>query len=152
MSAHEVNCIDGWGCNHSAGYKLVTTHGRKEYCHRITYVRAFGPIPSGLEIDHLCRNRACCNPFHLEAVTHAVNMARGIGGQNNARKTHCPQGHEYSDDNTYRYKANGRRDCLTCRRVSQRRYYEANVEKVKAKGKMRRAALRTRFDPVPEDD
>ena len=65
--------------------------------HRWAYEKWFGPIAEGLEIDHLCRNRACVRPTHLEAVTHLVNMGRGA----HAAKTHCPQGHEYTVDNTY---------------------------------------------------
>lgn len=106
---------------------------RREYAHRITYTHTFGAIPEGMHIDHLCRVRSCCNPAHLEVVTQRENLARGLGiGARNAAKTHCPQGHEYTPDNTIlaRVKSGTGRRCRECqlrlqrlasRRVSTRR-------------------------------
>jgi len=83
--------------------------------HRFAYELLIGPIPHGLTLDHLCRNRACVNPTHLEPVPLGVNLARGDGiGVRNARKTHCPAGHPYDDANTVR-NARGWRRCVTCR-------------------------------------
>lgn len=84
--------------------------------HRLTYEKYKGEIPAGLEIDHLCRVTRCINPDHLEAVTHTENVRRTIaaGNNNNQKKTKCPQGHEYTLENTeLRY---GFRYCRTCRR------------------------------------
>jgi len=90
--------------------------------HRIAYQLANGPIPEGLTIDHLCRNRACCNPAHLEAVLQRTNTLRGTGfAAVNATKTHCPQGHEYSPENTY-VSSSGERSCRACGRASCSRY------------------------------
>lgn len=89
------------------------------YTHRLAYELAHGPIPDGTEIDHLCRVRACCNPAHLEAVTHAENVARGA----RAMATHCKRGHEYTLANT-RLVPNGRA-CRACHREYQRAYNRA---------------------------
>jgi len=80
--------------------------GRTLMAHRAAYVLARGPIPEGMDIDHLCRVRACVNPAHLEAVTHLVNVQRGKAG---CRPT-CPRGHAYD------IYPGGRRRCRTCTR------------------------------------
>jgi hypothetical protein len=83
--------------------------GRLLKVHRVTYELLVGPIPEGLELDHLCRVRLCVNPVHLEAVTNRENMLRGVGVcALNARKTHCKHGHEFTPENTYRVKNGGR--------------------------------------------
>lgn len=79
-----------------------------------------GAIPSGLTIDHLCKVRRCVNPAHLEPVTRGENVLRGDTiTAANARKTHCPRGHEYDDANTYVCKR-GLRSCRTCARERNR--------------------------------
>lgn len=81
--------------------------------HRFAYEYFVRPIPTGFTIDHLCRNRGCVNPNHLEAVPVRTNVLRGIGlTAHNARKTHCKRGHEFTPDNIRAYR--GKRYCLFC--------------------------------------
>lgn len=94
---------------------------RRVFVHRFAYEMAVGPIPDGLTIDHLCRNRSCCNPAHLEPVTMAENIRRGTQGQFQRRKTHCPSGHPYDEENTY-VPPSGERQCRTCKREAGRRH------------------------------
>lgn len=93
------------------GYFRVKQAGRRRYAHRVAYEVVHGPISAGLVIDHLCRNRWCCNPDHLEPVTNSTNILRGTGASaRNAAKTHCPAGHEYY------VRLDGKRRCSTCDR------------------------------------
>lgn len=101
----------GYGCLH---YK-----GRQRAAHRVSYEHFVGPIPEGLELDHLCRNPACVNPTHLEPVTHRENVVRGVGfSGTNVRKTHCKRGHPFDEENTD-YVAAGR-ECRACRPIRRR--------------------------------
>lgn len=106
-------------------------HGSRGLAHRIVYVALVGPVPEGLELDHLCRNPTCVRPDHLEPVTHAENVRRGrVGEVNRARllgRTHCKNGHEFTKDNTYVYP-NGERECRECARAYKRaRYHRAKT-------------------------
>ncbi len=108
------------GGNNGRGYGQFWDGTRRVYAHRFSYEQEHGPIPLGLELDHLCRVTLCIEPSHLEPVTHAENIRRGavtgcVTFQRN--KTHCPQGHEYNEANTYR-PPNGDRVCRKCYRKS----------------------------------
>lgn len=110
---------DGYG---RVGIRRGTDRPSTEGAHRISYRMNVGPIPEGLTLDHLCRNPPCVNPAHLEAVTMRENVLRGETiTAYAASRTHCPQGHEYNEANTYRYKGTNHRLCRVCNRERARR-------------------------------
>jgi hypothetical protein len=125
-----VDSHDGHDCliwpfaKSGSGYGHVWLDGRHQSVHRVAYELTIGPIPEGLQIDHLCRNRTCFNPRHLEPVAQSVNIRRGVSFTSlNASKTHCPAGHPYSGPNL-RVRTSGRRACRACDADYQRRYDE----------------------------
>ncbi len=94
--------------------------------HRWIFEYLKGPIPEGLELDHLCRTRACVEVNHLEPVTSRVNVLRGeTEAARNKAKTHCKHGHPLSGDNLF-YDSQGYRQCRICQRRANRKYYYAN--------------------------
>ena len=106
------------------GYGQFNVGGHHLVVHRWAYERFVGPIPEGLTLDHLCRNRACVNLDHLEPVTRGENVLRGTGfAARNARKTHCPQGHEYTPANTIVCR-DGYRKCRICANAAVRAWHE----------------------------
>lgn len=107
------------------GYGVAIIDGTQWYLHRWVYEQLVGPIPVGLQIDHLCRVPACCNPDHLEPVTRKENVLRGTAPSAvNARRTECVNGHPFDEANT-RILPDGRRRCRACTRERQRGYQRA---------------------------
>jgi len=109
-----------WGGTiYSTGYAVKKLNGRRFLVHREIYQAIFGPIPTGKQLDHLCRHRSCVNPFHLEPVTVKENVLRGEGPTaRHARKTHCVKGHALTGSNLYR-RPRGGRSCKRCMRAAQ---------------------------------
>lgn len=115
-----------WECSYAkdtSGYPQVSYLSRMELAHRVMFVAAKGVIPTALQIDHLCRNRACCNPDHLEAVASRENTMRGNTIiARNAAATHCPHGHRYGPDNAFPsdLKRGKQRRCRSCHLLKSR--------------------------------
>lgn len=110
----ETRCWIWQGCS-SRGYPQFTVNARTVYAHRWAYERHVGPIPRGMQLDHLCANTMCVNPEHLEPVQPWVNLHRGNTFQaHNAQKTHCKRGHPLSGPNLY-VRRDGGRVCRACR-------------------------------------
>lgn len=117
------------------GYGRFSLRGRAFQAHRISYTAAHGSIPEGLVIDHLCRNRACVRPDHLEPVTNAVNILRGVSfSAVNASKEFCDNGHPFDAINTYMAPGGWRR-CRACHKASDDRYQERKREARQAEPK-----------------
>lgn len=105
-----------------------TAKGKTKYVHRVAYEEMVGRIPKELELDHLCRERRCCNPDHLEPVPRSVNVLRGVGwAAQNAKVTHCPHGHAFDKANTYHTRT-GHRACRACARERNKRHRERRRE------------------------
>lgn len=110
------------------GYARIQLDGAQRYAHRWVWTLYRGPIPDGLELDHICRVHHCVNPDHLEPVTHQENILRGVSPTAlNARKTRCVHGHELTNANLYR-KKNGWA-CLACHREESTRYNQTRRQK-----------------------
>lgn len=120
---------------HGYGILRLLSRGIYDYAHRIS-VRLDGrDIPDGMHVDHLCRNTRCVNPAHLEVVTPAVNLARGLMRQRSqehfASRTHCAHGHPWNEENTYR-NSRGYRNCRACHRERARGRPDRKAAKEKA--------------------
>lgn len=113
-------CIEWEGRKHSAGYGMIYSGGKKIYAHRAAYESANGPIPKGMHIDHICRNRRCVNPEHLRIVTPRQNALENSISvpSKNVIKMYCSVGHKYDKGNTY-YRPDGHgRMCKECSRIA----------------------------------
>lgn len=127
--ADPSECWDWLGTINSNGYGrlyFIGTPVRSTNAHRFSHEHFKGPIPQGLVIDHLCRNRRCVNPAHLEAVTDKENFRRGIGAemsrQARAARTHCGNGHPYAEFEVL--LPSGGRFCRACKRAQKSRHIQ----------------------------
>lgn len=116
-------CWEWIAAKYPAGYGSFYYNGRNGYAHRFSYEFYNGPIPDRLTIDHLCRNKSCVNPWHLEAVTNQENVRRAFADA-------CHNGHDMTDPANYTMdnKGAGRlaRRCLICRRNFDKKRYREN--------------------------
>jgi hypothetical protein len=128
-----TGCWEWQGGHNQYGYGcFALTHEKNALAHRYAYETFVEPIPDGLQIDHLCRNRNCVNPRHMEPVGLRENLVRGERSNQYKGRTHCRAGHEYTPENT-RINPHGIRLCRTCHRLSQERAKVRAREKRHAK-------------------
>ncbi|MEN9449728.1 MAG: phage BigPaolini [Pseudomonadota bacterium] len=118
ISISDGNCWNWTGYSNSKknGYGKFHINGKYYYSHRCSYLMFHGRINSGLVIDHICKNRLCCNPDHLREVSNRENVLNNSNSTSAANKikTHCKHGHVFSYENTYRRKNALARDCRVC--------------------------------------
>lgn len=121
-----TGCIEFTGARDDNGYGRIYNPLGSNLAHVALYEYMRGPVPEGLELDHLCRNPPCCNMGHLEPVTHHENVLRGCGPlAAKAAQTHCKWGHEFTPENTYMRKdGRGKRNCRECSRLRKRQGYD----------------------------
>ena len=118
----DSGCWEWTGTKVKGGYGVTYANRRTCLAHRVIYEILVGPIPAGLTLDHLCRNTSCVNPDHLEPVTIRENVLRSETHLATicSKKTHCPQGHPYSVENTKWEER--RRRCRICAKATTKRY------------------------------
>ncbi len=116
------SCWEWLASKQNMGYGLFSYDGTMKLAHRVAYTLVLGPIPKGLVLDHLCRNKTCVNPLHLEAVTQKENVRRG-----NRITKYCPAGHARTPDNLRGY------DCKRCRYEQCKAQYKRDREKINAR-------------------
>lgn len=123
----DTNCWEWLGSCAGNGYGQVYMSNKHWKTHRLSYLFYYGYLDSELTIDHLCRNKKCVNPTHLELVTQRINNLRSDNiTAINSRKTHCKRGHEFNETNTRIWK--GGRFCRKCVRLHGRNHYRKNRE------------------------
>jgi hypothetical protein len=124
-----VKCWQWAGGYFKKGYGVFNIASGAFPAHRISYTALIGIIPQGLTLDHLCRNRGCVNPFHLEPVTAIENTKRGNSGINMRSKTHCKRGHEFNSENM-KIGSRGARCCIICLKMLNHQCYERRKERL----------------------
>lgn len=108
-------CWEWMGTRTDRGYGVFKINGHNRRAHRVLWEDNCGALNNGIELDHLCQNRGCVRPSHLEPVTHSEHMSRSA----RARQTHCWRGHALADDNI-RFNGGGSRVCKQCALLRER--------------------------------
>lgn len=124
----DIGCWE-WMASTDGRYGVMRVNKRLHKAHRVSYDFLVGPVPEGMELDHLCANTLCVRPDHLEPVTHSENLRRA---PLRSERTHCHRGHEYTEENTY-WRTDGGRTCQTCRKESDRRRMPQILARQRAK-------------------
>lgn len=120
-------CWEWTSALNRAGYGVLNIKGKVVLAHRFSFLNAGNTIPPNTELDHLCRNRKCVNPAHLEPVSHHINILRGESPvAKYARNTHCPKGHEFTPDSTYIAPGRNDRQCRICRKIARAKFKETS--------------------------
>ena len=127
------DCWEWTGDTDVRGYGRVMAGGKRILAHRAAYELFVGPVPKGTELDHLCRNRRCVKPDHLEAVPHRLNVLRGVGPvAEHAKQTHCLRGHPLSGDNLrFIPRRGGERVCKACGDIRRSRRRNQSIKEVR---------------------
>jgi len=126
-----------WNGYTKGWYANISVDGKSKKAHRVSYEAFVGPIPDGKQIDHLCRNKSCVNPTHLEPVSQRENILRSDSmPAKNVLKTHCYKGHEFTGENTYRDRE-GNRSCKACKKELNRLYKIMLAERRKSPTNLR---------------
>lgn len=129
LNSKLIQCGDCWefrGCRDRHGYGRFGIGSKVFLAHRVSYELNVGPIPENAELDHLCRNPSCCNPQHLEPVTHVENVRRGEAGKYKVKNGRCKHGHDLTDPaNVYVHtRGKGNRKCKPCTLRNARESHE----------------------------
>lgn len=111
-------CWLWFGATAGNGYGSFYNGDRMVSAHSFSYLHNVGQVPNGLELDHLCRQRCCVNPDHLEPVTRRENTKRGIAGHHMRGKSQCDRGHPFDESNTH-WRPDGRRTCKKCKSAAR---------------------------------
>jgi hypothetical protein len=141
---HPCGCWEWTGAPNPNGYGYATAGSKRPLAHRLVYELLVGPIPDGLQLDHLCRNRLCVNPDHLEPVTAHVNLHRGYGRTRfRSEQTVCVRGHDFTPENTY-INSRGNRTCRTCSQMHEQNRVRPSTEQSRAAAAERQRQYRLR--------
>lgn len=149
INVNDDGCWEYNWARDANGYGRIGWQNRTWLAHRAAYALLVGPIPEGAHICHVCDNPPCCNPDHLfigDAKSNLADMAaKGRARNQNSGKTHCRNGHEFTEENTY-VDPLGKRNCRVCLRVKDKRYKDAHRELVRARSREWKARRRAELE------